>query len=126
MKKLTLLILFSLLQAAPVLAADVPTQKTTFKHPVAITTGNTFQTILPSNGRNSLTIQNNNATDSCWIDFGVNDVTGAPTTAGTATKANSILLLAGGSLSRYWPIVPTDEIEGTCATTGDTLRVEYQ
>ena len=92
---------------------------------VSITTGNTFQTILSSvasgsNARRSLTIQNNNASDSCWLAFGVG------VTAGTATKAGSILLLAGGSYVRYFPYVPSDEIEATCATTADTLYVAIQ
>src|ERR1700744_5026718 len=55
---------------------------------VTITAGNTFQQVLPSNygtstQRQALTIQNNNATDSCWVYLG-------PTAS--ATKATSILL----------------------------------
>src|SRR4051812_23378916 len=60
-----------------------------------IATGNTFQTILAALGpapaqRRSLTIENNNATDSCWVFIG----------AGAATKGTSILLLPGGSYTR--------------------------
>lgn len=98
---------------------------------VVIVTGNAFQTILAvSASRRSLTIQNNNATDSCWLDFGsapaFPPAVGVPITAGTATKAGAELLLPGGSLSRYYPYVPSDELEATCTTTGDTMRIEYQ
>jgi hypothetical protein len=82
-----------------------------------ITAGNTFQNILPrSSTRNSLTIQNNNASDSCWIFIG----------SGTASKAASILLLAGGSYQRYYPYIPADLIQATCTTTNDTLYVDVQ
>lgn len=98
---------------------------------IVIAAGNTFQTVLAvSASRRSLTIQNNNATDSCWLDFGsapaFPPAVGVPITAGTATKAGAELLLPGGSLSRYYPYVPSDELEATCATTGDTMRIEYQ
>lgn len=92
-----------------------------------IATGNTFQTVLASvsgTSRKSLTIQNNNATDSCWITFGT--VSGVVITAGNATKAASILLLAGGSFARYYPYVPSDAIQATCTTTNDTLYVDTQ
>jgi hypothetical protein len=35
-------------------------------------------------------------------------------------------LVAGGSYTRYYPYVPSDEIEGTCATTSDTLYIDFQ
>lgn len=98
---------------------NLPTKNTS----VVIATGNTFQTVLAAptgDPRNSLTIQNNNAADSCWITFGVG------ITAGNATKAKSILLLAGGSYTRYWPYTPSDEIEGTCASSSDTLYIDSQ
>jgi hypothetical protein len=83
----------------------------------SIATGNTFQTVLAaSDNRRSLTIQNNNATDSCWVFVG----------SGSATKATSILLLAGGSYTRYYPYIPADVIQATCATTADTLYVDTQ
>lgn len=86
-----------------------------------ITTGNTFQQILPSiignsqAQRQALTIENNNASDSCWLYIG----------AGTPTKGAAILLLAGGSYTRYWPFVPSDAFQATCATSSDTLYVDY-
>lgn len=95
-----------------------------------ITTGNTFQTILPSilgttTQRQSLTIENNNASDGCWITFGVL-ANGTKITVGNAAVASSILLLAGEAYTRYWPYVPSDEFEATCATSSDTLYVDTQ
>jgi hypothetical protein len=84
---------------------------------VVITTGNTFQTVLAGTiTRQALTIENNNASDSCWVYIG----------SGSATEAKSILLLAGGSYTRYWPFVPSDAIQATCATSSDTLYIDYQ
>jgi hypothetical protein len=105
-------------------AAGAQTVAQTTRTPVVIAAGNTFQTVLTAvtstNQRRSLTIQNNNATDSCWLDYGIG------ITAGNATKAGGILLLPGGSYTRYYPYVPSDEIEATCTTTSDTMRVDVQ
>ena len=86
-----------------------------------ITTGNTFQTVLASilgttTIRQALTIENNNASDSCWVYIG----------SGSASKAKSILLLSGGSYTRYWPYVPSDAIQATCASNSDTLYIDNQ
>lgn len=90
--------------------------------PVIIATGNTFQTILTAvtanNQRRSLTIENNNATDSCWIAVGGS--------LGSAAKGTAILLLPGGSYTRYYPYIPNDAIHATCATSSDTLYVDVQ
>lgn len=87
---------------------------------IVIATGNTFQTALAAitntNQRRSLTIQNNNVTDSCWLFIG----------GGSATKGTSILLASGASYTRYYPYVPNDAIQATCATTADTLYVDTQ
>ena len=93
---------------------NLPTTNTT----TVIATGNTFQTILAaSSSRASVLIQNNNTTtDSCWVFVG----------AGSATKATSILLLQGGSYQRYFPFVPSDAIQATCASSSDTMYVETQ
>lgn len=97
--------------------------RSTVNSSVTIMTGNTFQTVLASNRgtntqRQALTIQNNNTNgDSCWVYVG-------PTAS--ATKATSILLLQGGSYTRYWPYVPSDVIAATCATTSDTLYADNQ
>jgi hypothetical protein len=99
---------------------DAPTTNAS----VVITTGNTFQTVLSavanpainSTARHSLTIANNNTTDSCWVYIG----------SGTATKGTSILLIAGASYTRYWPFIPSDVIQATCTSTSDTLYVDTQ
>ena len=104
--------------------SGVAINRTTVNSTAIITTGNTFQTIVTAGPKQSLTIQNNNATDSCWLSFGT--FSGATITAANATKGRSILLLAGGSLTRYWPFVPSDEIEATCATTSDTMYIDVQ
>lgn len=114
-----LFFLAALLFAAPGALAQATVAPTT-NQTVVITTGNTFQTVLTAitlnNQRRSLTIQNNNATDSCWLFIG----------AGSATKPTSILLLAGGSYTRYYPYIPSDVIQATCATSSDTMYVDTQ
>jgi hypothetical protein len=116
MKRLAALLLVLLL-GSPALAQTVAQ---TTNGSVTITTGNTFQTILAAitqtNQRRSLTIENNNATDSCWLFIG----------SGTATKGTSILLTSGGSYTRYYPYVPSDAIQATCATPSNTLYVNTQ
>lgn len=108
----------------PIKPGNIPTVNST----ATIAAGNTFQTVLAAvtgqTPRNSLSIQNNNATDSCWITFG--SFGGTTITFGNATKGRSILLLAGGSYTRYYPYVPSDEIEGTCVSTSDTLYIDLQ
>jgi|HubBroStandDraft_2_1064218.scaffolds.fasta_scaffold00132_10 hypothetical protein len=95
--------------------------RSTVNTPTTITTANTFQQILPSilgttTQRQALTIENNNASDNCWLFIG----------SGTATKAISMLLLPGGSYTRYWPYVPSDAFQATCASNSDTLYVDNQ
>ena len=103
-----------------------PGNKNTTNNSATIATGNTYQTVLAAaTNRASLTIENNNATDSCWLTFGTL-ANGTKITAGNASKANSILLLAGGSFQRYFPYVPADEIEATCASNNDTLYIDTQ
>lgn len=113
-----------LLFALSCLGAQAQTVATTTRTPIVITAGNTFQTILAAvtsnNQRRSLQIQNNNATDSCWLDYGIG------VTAGNATKGAAFLLLPGGSFTRYYPYIPSDEIEATCTSTSDTMRVDIQ
>jgi hypothetical protein len=107
--------------------SGIAVNRSTLNSSVTITTGNAFQTVLASNQTNgkprqSLTIDNNNATDTCWVTFGV--LNGVVITAANAAKGSSIQLLAGQALTRYWPYVPNDEIEATCASTSDTLYVD--
>jgi hypothetical protein len=103
-------------------AAAQQTNAPTTNGSVSITLGNTFQTVLNAVGtppaiRRSLTIENNNTNgDSCWLFIG----------AGAATKATSIALAQGASYQRYFPYVPSDAIQATCATTSDTLYVDTQ
>lgn len=101
--------------------SGVAINRSTLNSSAVITTGNTFQQVLASNfgtstQRQSLTIQNNNATDNCWIFVG----------SGSATTGKSILLFAGQAYTRYWPFVPSDAIQATCATTSDTLYIDNQ
>lgn len=107
--------LFLVISAPAAHAQNRPLNRATLNSSAIITTGNTFQTVLAAlANRGSLTIQNNNATDSCWVFIG----------SGSATKGTSILLLAGGAYTRYAPYVPNDAIQATCASNGDTLYVD--
>lgn len=96
--------------------------RSTVNASVVIASGGTFQQVLPSivgNSdavRQSLTIQNNNASHACWIYLG----------SGTATEGTSISLPAAAFYVRHWPYVPSDEIQATCASTSDTLYVDTQ
>ena len=105
-------------------AAAQITNAPTTNVPVTIAVGNTFQTVLAAVGappaiRRSLTIQNNQATgtDLCWLYLGP---------LANATKATSIVLAVGVSYTRYFPYIPSDAIQATCATTGDSLYVDVQ
>ena len=91
----------------------------TINRAVVIGTGATFQTVVAATvvGRQSLTIENNNTNgDNCYVYIG----------ASGQTAAKSILLIKGGSYSRYFPYVPNDAIQATCDTTSDTLYVDTQ
>jgi hypothetical protein len=118
MKRLAATCLFLALSCVGAIAQSTVAQTTNGS--VIIATGNTFQTVLAAvtqnNQRRSLTIQNNNAADSCWLFIG----------SAAATKGTSILLLAGGSYTRYYPYIPSDAIQATCAATSDTLYVDVQ
>lgn len=96
----------------------------TLNSSATITTSGTFQTLLASTQisnttrRQALTIENNNAAGpNCWIYLG-------PTAS--ATIANSILLPVGGSYTRYWPYVPSDNIAGTCGANATTIYLDVQ
>lgn len=114
---------------------------------VSITTGLTYQSLLPINvagpgsgpgTRHSLTIQNNNTnTDNCWLLFGSNVtvISGATTTSSTSVVTGnpsltagkaSILLAPGGSYQRYFPYVPSDGLYVTCVTAGDSVYLDTQ
>lgn len=101
--------------ASTALGQSRPISAGTLNSSVVITLGGTFQTILTARNRQSLTIQNNMVTTSnCWVYVG----------GGTATAAKSILLTPGSSYTRYYPFVPNDAIQATCASTSDTLYVD--
>jgi hypothetical protein len=119
MRRLIVAAVAGLVAFAPV-GAWAQNNRATANGSVVIATGNTFQKILSAGTPWSVTIENNNATDSCWITFG------AGITAANASKAKSILLLPGGSWARYYPYIPSDQIEGTCASNADTLYVDTQ
>lgn len=120
--------LITLCAAVPLLlmGQSRPFNLTTQNGSVVIAAGNTYQSILAAKAdRQSVTIQNNNASaDNCWIIFGT--IAGVPVTVGTATKAASILLTPSQAWTRYYPIVPSDQIFGTCTTTSDTIYVDAQ
>jgi len=97
--------------------AQAPTAPT---HTVeTIGTGSKFQQVLASSrtGRRMLRISNNNTNgDSCWVFVG----------SGPASKEGSYAVLPGKEYLRYPPFVPSDMIQATCASSSDTLDIEYQ
>ena len=98
-------------------AAHAQVNRNTTNSSSTITLGNTFQTISAAQPRFTITIQNNNTNgDNCWLFIG----------GGSATKGTSILLAPGGSYQRYYPYVPSDAIQMTCATTSDTFYLDTQ
>jgi hypothetical protein len=106
-------------QGEPV--SGVAVNRSTVNASAVIAAGGTFQVVLPSiigttTQRQELTINNNNASDPCYIFIG----------AGTATEATALMLNAGSSYRREWPFVPSDEIQATCKTTSDTLYIDTQ
>lgn len=87
---------------------------------VTIVTGNIFQQVLASTttDRWMLRITNNNTNgDTCWVFVG----------GGRASKEKSDeVLTPDKEYERYWPFVPSDTIQVTCASSSDTLDLEYQ
>ncbi|HEY2535025.1 MAG TPA: hypothetical protein VGJ20_45175 [Xanthobacteraceae bacterium] len=85
---------------------------------ITIATGHRFQQVWPSSSKlEGLIIENNNTNgDDCWIFIG----------SGNATTAGSTLLPKGESYRRYWPFVPSEAIQATCESSGDTLSIETQ
>jgi hypothetical protein len=86
---------------------------------VTIVTGNKFQEVLNASATalRMLRISNNNAkSDSCWVFVG----------GGQASKESSYEVSPGEEYLRYPPFVPSDAIQATCASSSDTLYVEYQ
>lgn len=101
--------------------SETPSPQTGAGNLVTIATGNKFQQIVPSNNtgedRRALTIQNNASNgDNCWVYVG----------SDKPSKDGSIVLTPGKSYDRYWPFVPSDTIQATCASSSDNLYVEYK
>lgn len=127
MKKILAAVVLMLLCSSKIVEAQaVSVTAVTKNASIIITAGNTYQialsVLIPGQARRSLTIQNNNysGTDGCWLQFGVG------VTAANATKARSVYLAVGQAFTRYFPYVPSDEIEATCATSSDTLYIDIQ
>jgi hypothetical protein len=89
---------------------------------VTILMANKFQQVLTAGKANAperrtFTIENNNTNgDSCWVYVG----------SASASKEESQEVAQGESYVRYWPFVPSDGIQATCASSSDTLNVQYQ
>jgi hypothetical protein len=117
----TLAIATILLGSTALAQSQTPAPQTENGNLVTIATGNKFQQIVPSNStgtdRRALTIQNNASNgDNCWVYVG----------ADKASKDGSVVLAPGKSYDRYWPFVPSDTIQATCASSSDNLYVEYK
>ena len=100
-------------------AAFAQTPPTPTNTVVTIATGNKFQQVLGSSGteRRMLRISNNNTNgDSCWVFVG----------SGRASKESSYPVPPGKEYLRYPPFASSDAIQATCASSSDTLDVEYQ
>ena len=86
---------------------------------VTIVIGNKFQGVLNASttALRMLRISNNNTNDdSCWVFVG----------SSRASKEASYEVPPGKEYLRYPPFVPSDAIQATCASSSDTLDVEYQ
>jgi hypothetical protein len=86
---------------------------------VTIVIGNKFQEVLNASttALRMLRIGNNNTNDdSCWVFVG----------SSRASEDGSYPVLPGKEYLRYPPFVPSDAIQATCASSSDTLEVEYQ
>ena len=86
---------------------------------VTINTANKFQQILASSETTRRMVRignNNNDGDSCWVFVG----------DGKASKESSYPVLPGEAYLRYPPFTTSDTIQATCASSSDTLDVEYQ
>lgn len=128
----TLALAFLLLGAG---AANAQSTIPTLNNSVLITTGLTFQQILPTANarpptpRNALELQNNQTTtDNCWINYD-GTVTAGMTTSSTVTVNGvsmtaaqaSVLLTPGQAYTRYYPHTPSGIVVGTCASTSDSI-----
>jgi hypothetical protein len=100
-------------------AAFAQTPPASTNKAVTIGTGNKFQQVLASSGtelRMLCIINNNTNGDGCWIFVG----------SGGASKEDSYELPPGEQYLRYPPFISSDVIQATCASSSDTLDLEYQ
>lgn len=111
--------------------STTPGSLTNHSQPVA--TGNTYQQLLAAAVHKSVSIQNNNATDTCEIDP-TGTVNGGDTTSTSKTIGGktltaiqvSIELLPGQAWTRYYPYIPNNAIVGTCSSSSDSIYVDTQ
>lgn len=68
--------------------------------------------------RQELTVNNNNSSDKCYVFLG-------PATS-TATSQISMLITAGNSIRREWPVVPDDAVQIACDKPGDSVYIDFQ
>jgi hypothetical protein len=127
-------------------AIGQPQNISTLNLSTLITTGGTYQQLLPSiltspvSFRRSLTIKNNqiSGTDVCFLLFGSNivvQVTAGVTTVSTNLTVNGVTMSAaaasytlnpGEPYPRYFPYIPGDLFFVTCSTTGDSVYADIQ
>ena len=98
-----------------------------------ITTGNTYQTVVPAGSYKSIQIENNNTnTDQCLVEDTGAVVAGnttatvvtTPNGATTAAKASATLAINGSYTQSA--TTTTTAIVVTCTTTGDSVWVRTQ
>ena len=129
---------------APVIG--IPEARASINGSLIINAGLTYQLLLPAAaGHLSIQLENNNVSNSsdvCYVLYGSN-ITSQITAGITTTSSNIIttgpngpvtvtaaqasdILTYGGSLGRYWPILPSEPLYITCTTTGDSISFHWQ
>lgn len=119
MKRILVLAFSAALLSGPAFAVAVTsTAEPTVHENGTITTGGTFQQISAGTFlRKTFEFYNNNASDACYLYFGV--IT-------DATLAKSQKVTAGAYYGRFANTVPSDAINVTCTTTSDTFQAQEQ
>lgn len=108
----------------------------TINNSAKITTGLTYQTVLPLGQYKSIIIESNNTnaqSDTCYVEgsgkipAGNTTSTNVTTPNGTMTSAQASATLGyNGSYTRTWPLIPPGPFVVTCTTTGDSVYIEVQ
>lgn len=124
----------ALLASAPALAQWLPFPGYPARNgSVTIATELTYQNV-PLPNHVTVTIENNNKTDYCWIEITGLVVAGDTTATSVntlnqigvpAAKASIMLSPGGGSYGRY-TFVPQGNVVATCEGAGDGLYVDTQ